>query len=141
MTKPLRKTLIALLVLIAAMAPMTLSAQTKTLAGHWEGAIELPGQKLAFQADFTAKPDGTWAGTVSIPAQNLKDYALAKIEAKGSDVSFEMPNIPGTPTFKGTLSSDGAAIGSGRLSSGLPRSTPTRRSRSRSTPISSCSSR
>ena len=110
MNESFRTTLIAVLVLIAAAAPAMMLGQTKTLAGHWEGAIELPGQKLAFQADFTAKLDGTWAGMISIPAQNLKDYALAKIEIKGSEASFEMPNIPGTPAFKGTLSADGAAL-------------------------------
>jgi CubicO group peptidase (beta-lactamase class C family) len=117
MTKSFRMSLIALLTLIIAAAPADLLGQAKTLAGHWEGVIELPGQKLAFQADFTAKPDGTWAGMISIPAQNLKDYALAKIDIKGREASFEMPNIPGTPTFKGALSEDGTAF-DGKLAQG-----------------------
>jgi CubicO group peptidase (beta-lactamase class C family) len=117
MTKPFRTILIPLLVLIITAAPAVLLGQAKTIAGHWEGAVELPGQKLAIQVDFTANPDGSWAGGISIPAQNLKDYALAKIDVKGRDASFEMPNIPGTPTFKGTLSEDDSSL-EGKFSQG-----------------------
>lgn len=117
MTKAFRTILTILLALIISAAPAALLGQAKSIAGHWEGAIELPGQKLAIQVDFTAKPDGSWAGVISIPAQNLKDYALTKIEFKVRETSFEMPNIPGTPTFKGLLGEDGASI-SGKFTQG-----------------------
>jgi hypothetical protein len=41
-------------------------------AGHWEGTIETLGQKLDIIVDLAGHPDGTWAGTISIPAQNVK---------------------------------------------------------------------
>ena len=39
-----------------------------TLAGHWEGLIELPGQKLEINIDFVLK-EGAWTGDISIPVQ------------------------------------------------------------------------
>ncbi len=117
MTKSFRTILLSLLVMFLAAAPAALIGETKTLAGHWEGAIDLPGQKLACAVDFAAKPDGSWSGVIAIPAQNLKDYTLAKIEIKGREASFEMPDIPGTPTFKGALNEDGSSI-EGKFSQG-----------------------
>jgi CubicO group peptidase (beta-lactamase class C family) len=119
MTKAYRNISAALIILVLAFAPTAALAQApaKTATGHWEGAIELPGQKLAIQIDLAAKPDGTWDGKISIPAQSLTDYALAKIEIKGRDVSFEMPGIPGAPAFKGALSEDGASL-DGKFSQG-----------------------
>jgi CubicO group peptidase (beta-lactamase class C family) len=99
---------ILFLFITASAAPQQTSA--KTIAGHWEGAIELPTGKLAIDVDFTKTADGPWTGDISIPAQNLKDYALAKIEFNEKDISFELPNIPGTPAFKGTLGANGASI-------------------------------
>jgi CubicO group peptidase (beta-lactamase class C family) len=110
MTKTMRTFLPALFMLIVFAAPAALPGQSPDLAGHWEGAIELPGQKLSLLIDWTRGADGAWSGKIGIPAQNLKDYALAKIEFKGRDVAFEMPDIPGTPAFKGVLSDDGASI-------------------------------
>ncbi len=81
-----------------------------TIAGHWEGAIEIPGTPLAFDIDFAAKADGTWSGDISIPAQNATDLLLDKIAVAGKDVSFEIAGIPGTPAFKGELSDDALKI-------------------------------
>ncbi len=89
---------------------LSLSAEEISLAGHWEGAIELPGMKLEINLDFTQAPDGTWQGDISIPAQNAKDLPLGKIAIKGLKVSFVIPGIPGDPTFDGALSEDGKTM-------------------------------
>jgi CubicO group peptidase (beta-lactamase class C family) len=89
--------------------PLT-SPEAASIAGHWEGAIDLPGTRLAFDIDFTAKPDATWSGDISIPAQNAKDLPLDKILLTGKDVSFEIAAIPGAPAFKGALSDDAQTI-------------------------------
>ena len=47
-------------------------------AGHWEGAIQVPGQALAIEVDLAPR-DEKWVGTIAIPAQNL-----AFVEAGGS---------------------------------------------------------
>ncbi|HZS10548.1 MAG TPA: hypothetical protein VFD58_37310 [Blastocatellia bacterium] len=80
-----------------------------TAAGHWEGSIELPNAKLEITVDLLAK-DNNRKGMISIPSQGLSDFSLANVTVKGPDVSFEMPGIPGEPTFKGKLSEDGKVI-------------------------------
>ena len=72
------------------------------LTGHWEGAIEIPGQKLGINLDFTKEGDA-WKGDISIPLQNAKDLPLINIGLEGAAATFEIQGIPGTPTFKGTL--------------------------------------
>jgi uncharacterized protein len=78
-------------------------------SGHWEGAIEIPGQPLAVQVDLSG--DGKkWEGTITIPAQNLKGFPLDGVVITGDDVTFLMPRVPGEPRFKGTLSKDGTSL-------------------------------
>ena len=85
------------------------AAEAPTIAGHWAGAISLPGTKLAIDVDFSAR-DGGWAGDISIPLQGAKDLPLDKIAIDGTAVSFAIPGIPGDPVFHGILSVDGQKI-------------------------------
>ena len=79
------------------------------LEGHWQGAIVLPSGKLEIDVDFAAA-SGALTGDISIPAQNLRDFALAELGRDGAAVRFKMPGIPGNPSFAGELAADGAAI-------------------------------
>lgn len=79
-------------------------------AGHWEGAIETPGQPLQIEVDLAARAGGTWEGTITIPAQNLKAFPLRNIAVQDSAVMFAMKGVPGEPEFKGTISKDGKSI-------------------------------
>jgi hypothetical protein len=103
--------------LVAASARPALSAQTPGVAGHWVGAIETPNQPLAVEIDLKPDTPPAWIATISIAAQNLKAFPLGSVDVQGKSVSFEIPKVPGTPTFKGTLSDDGATI-SGDFSQG-----------------------
>jgi CubicO group peptidase (beta-lactamase class C family) len=100
------------------------------LDGHWEGTIDLPQDKLAIEIDFqrqagetpggSGKGGGGWQGTISIPAQSAKDMPLANITSitsAGGAVHFEIPGIPGLPTFSGKWSADRQGI-SGDFSQG-----------------------
>lgn len=59
--------------MIIAVFPCSLLAgEEPSIAGHWEGAIGLPGTKLDVNIDFTLKEDGSWTGDISIPGQNAK---------------------------------------------------------------------
>ncbi len=98
---------LALLSLLAPAAFGQAAAPTTTLAGHWEGAIELPGQKLGINLDFQQEGDA-WKGDISIPLQNAKDLPLINIGLTANEAMFEIQGIPGTPTFKGKL--DGGKI-------------------------------
>ncbi|MES1243249.1 MAG: serine hydrolase [Acidobacteriota bacterium] len=99
-----RKIFAALALFFVVLAPSVL-AQPASLAGHWEGAIELPGQKLGINLDFQQEGDA-WKGDISIPLQNAKDIPLINIGLDGTAATFEIQGIPGTPTFKGTLAAD-----------------------------------
>lgn len=85
-------------------------------AGHWEGAIQIPGQELKIEVDLQ-KAAATWEGTISIPAQKLKAFPLSAISVKADSVSFAMKGVPGDPVFKGTLSKDSKTL-SGDFSQG-----------------------
>jgi CubicO group peptidase (beta-lactamase class C family) len=105
--RPSAATLAAFL-LLAALVPSVHAASTENspgLAGHWEGTIELPGQKLGIDLDFQPEGDG-WKGDISIPLQNAKDLPLIHVELDGAAAAFEIQGVPGTPTFKGTLAGD-----------------------------------
>lgn len=86
------------------------SGQALPLAGHWEGAIEIPGMKLDVDIDFSQKADGSWKGDISIPMQKAKNLPLSNISLEGLQVTFSISGVPGDPTFKGTLSEDGSKI-------------------------------
>lgn len=81
-------------------------------SGHWEGAIQIPGQELKIEIDL-AKTGDKWDGTITIPAQGLKGFPLASIAVQADSVGFAMKGIPGDPTFKGTLSVDSKTLSGG----------------------------
>jgi len=74
-------------------------------AGHWEGAITLPGTELAIRVDLE-QASNTWSGTIDIPVQGLRGFKLGEVTVQDAAVSFMMPGIPGDPKFAGTLAAD-----------------------------------
>ena len=96
-------------------------------AGHWEGAIELPGQKLELDVDLRVAA-GTWTGDITIPAQGAKDLPLEGVSVEGSTIEFAIPGVPGNPKFSGKLQgteiagdfTQGGGTFPFRLSSGEP---------------------
>jgi hypothetical protein len=93
------------------LVPIYLHSQEATsIAGHWEGTIDVPGTKLEILIDFTKKPDSSWEGKISIPAQNAKNLPLDNISFADKKASFAIAGVPGEPTFKGTISDDGMKI-------------------------------
>jgi len=84
--------------------------------GHWEGALSAPGTEMSIIVELKQEAN-TLSGTISIPAQGLKGFALGNVKLQGQQLSFEMPNVPGNPTFTGTLSADGNSL-EGTMSQG-----------------------
>lgn len=80
-----------------------------TPAGHWEGAITLPGTELAVRVDLDKTADA-WAGTIDIPVQALHGFKLGDVTVKDAAVSFTMLAIPGDPKFAGKLAADAKTI-------------------------------
>ena len=101
---------ITVLLLFSLLAVFVPAAAAPSLAGHWSGAIELPGTQLQIDCDFIGQADGSWAGDISIPAQNAKDLPLTGIAVKGNEVAFAIAGIPGEPVFKGSITTEGIAI-------------------------------
>ncbi len=106
---PARAAMAAVLALAASLAlagPAPASAQQadarSAAAGHWEGAIELPGNELAVRVDLARSGDG-WRGEVDVPAQGARDVALSDVRVRGDSVTFSMAGVPGEPTFRGTV--------------------------------------
>ncbi|MBK6899427.1 MAG: alpha/beta fold hydrolase [bacterium] len=78
-------------------------------AGHWEGAIVLPGQELGIKVDLAAD-GGAWSGTIDIPMQGATGLPLENVRAAGDSLVFAIAKVPGAPTFRGLLA-DGRLSG------------------------------
>jgi pimeloyl-ACP methyl ester carboxylesterase len=74
-------------------------------AGHWEGAIELPGVALTVLVDLVGV-DGAWSGTIDIPLQGATKLPLASVQTAGDSLVFVIDKVPGTPTFRGLIAGD-----------------------------------
>ena len=104
-----------LIVLIASSA--VASAQPATApSGHWEGAIQTPGQELKIEIDLDGSGD-KWKGTINVPVQGLKGFPLSAISVQNDAVTFAMKGVPGDPLFKGAVSKDAKTL-SGTFSQG-----------------------
>lgn len=95
-------------VVLSLLAPQTRADQS--LAGHWEGQIEIPTTPLVFKVDFV-ETAGAVTGTLDIPMQGLKAHPLGEISLDPTKVRFKLLGIPGDPTFEGRLGDDGQLRG------------------------------
>jgi len=112
MTIRRRLWVVAVLLAIPLTTPLALAAQEEespTPAGHWEGAILVPGGELGIDVDLAVGESG-WQGDISIPVQATQDFGLSEVSVNGMEVSFLMAGVPGNPTFRGTMSDDGSTI-------------------------------
>ena len=89
----MRAALVAFFMMIAVVA------RADDLTGTWAGAIELPGQALAFSVTFTAG-----GATIDIPDQGAKALALANVHADGRKVQFDIAKVGAA--FTGTRDGD-----------------------------------
>ncbi len=100
---------LSLLGALLAPSALVLAQTGEPPSGHWEGAIEVPGQPLKIEIDLEKRGE-KWEGTIAIPVQGLKGFPLSGIVAQGGAVSFGLSGIPGSPTFKGSISKDGKSL-------------------------------
>jgi len=107
------KVLILFLILLQAGLPCLFSQASDSrqqLAGHWEGAIELPGMKLEILVDFKLSPDKKLEGLISIPVQKAIDLKLTDIVVSDKEITFAIYGVPGNAVFKGRLDESGEKI-------------------------------
>lgn len=95
----------ALVVLALVLVPTLLAAQGR-MAGRWEGAIEVMGQKLQVGISL-AEEGGALAGTIDIPQQGAKGLRLINVRVAGPAVHFELQAGPGNvAVFDGQRAGD-----------------------------------
>lgn len=101
-----KRTLLLRLSLVGIAALSTAWAQT--LAGTWQGSIELPGTPLAIGVTLVEGADVV-TGTIDIPAQDIDDLPLTDVARSGNSLSFGLEGVPGAPVFDGTVAGTGSA--------------------------------
>ncbi|MBS0196891.1 MAG: serine hydrolase [Planctomycetes bacterium] len=77
---------------------------------RWTGTINAPGAPIGVELTFQNNSDGTVTGQMSIPGQNVSGLALERFTISGSDLSFAVPGIPGSPRFVGRIGEDGSTV-------------------------------
>ncbi len=95
---------------LSLMAQAHIRWQAASIAGHWEGAIQVPGVPLNIQVDVANGADGKPSATITIPAQGARDLGLTDVSFSAGEFAFTIPGAPGTPQFKGKLSADGQKL-------------------------------
>jgi hypothetical protein len=98
-----------LLAVLAVTSSLAVAQSAPAPSGHWEGAIQIPGQELKIEVDLFRTSD-KWDGTITIPAQNMKGFPLSAVSTSGDVVTFAIKGAPGDPTFKGTLAKDSKTL-------------------------------
>lgn len=103
---------LATLLLLVSLASPSLAATLATdLAGRWSGQIDTPGMALRVTVTFDrAAPDADWTGAIDIPQQGANGLPIADIRLDADRLRFKLANIPGDPTFDGTVQPDGRSI-------------------------------
>ena len=101
--------LLTVLFALTVYQPVSEAQGAPDLAGRWDGTIELPDSPLEvivkLQQAKSQQNEG-WRGTIDIPAQNNTGVPLQNIQVEGKTVKFAVVDIPGEPTFDGSLSGD-----------------------------------
>jgi len=92
---------------------------TKPFIGAWKGTLSIAGMDLEMGLNFTLDEAKKIQGTFDSITQGAFGIKLGSIEIKDKTVTFTIddPNVPGDPTFKGTLDETGKKL-SGEFSQG-----------------------
>jgi CubicO group peptidase (beta-lactamase class C family) len=98
------------LLLLAALLLMVSPVAASPFEGHWDGEIQIPGTPLGFNVDLTVDESGALSGTISIPVQGLFGHELVGVVAENESISFRMADIPGDPSFSGTLGDESDVV-------------------------------
>jgi hypothetical protein len=91
----------------AAQAP-----DTKPFIGAWKGTLSIAGMDLEIGLNFTLDEAKKIQGTFDSITQGASGLKLGDIEIKDKTITFVIadPNVPGEPTFKGTLDATGKKL-------------------------------
>jgi hypothetical protein len=113
MTKnSLKMTAVVLGLLTLAGLAAAQSADPKPFLGAWKGTLSIAGMELEIGLNFKLDEAKKIAGTFDSITQGASGLALGNFEIKDKVIAFMIddPNVPGDPTFKGTLDPTGKKI-------------------------------
>jgi hypothetical protein len=108
-TPVLKKTVIALGIVVLVGIAAAQSADPKPFLGAWKGTLSIAGMDLEIGLNFKLDEAKKVAGTFDSITQGAFGLALGDIEIKDKTVTFIIndPNVPGDPMFKGTIDETG----------------------------------
>lgn len=81
-----------------------------SLAGRWEGTVQIPGSPMRLVVDL-ATQDNQWVGSLIAPDFGVKGAPLIALAVNDTTVSFALKPAFGAPAFKARLDSDGTLKG------------------------------
>ena len=99
--------ILAFAAVAAAQAP-----DTKPYIGAWKGTLSIAGMELEIGLNFTLDEAKAIQGTFDSISQGAFGIKLGSFVIKDKTVTFliDDPNVPGDPTFKGTLDETGKKL-------------------------------
>jgi hypothetical protein len=110
MTKNFTKQ-IAVVVGILALASLGAAQSTdpKPFLGSWKGTLSIAGQELQIGLNFSLDEAKKIQGTFDSITQGAMGIKLGLFEIKDKTIAFviDNPNVPGAPSFKGTVDATG----------------------------------
>ena len=99
--------ILAFAAVAAAQAP-----DTKPYIGVWKGTLSIAGMELEIGLNFTLDEAKAIQGTFDSITQGAFGIKLGSFVIKDKTITFliDDPNVPGDPTFKGTLDETGKKL-------------------------------
>jgi len=84
---------------------------SESAAGHWEGAVQIPGLEVPLLLDLAPDSAGKWTGSAILPGFGIKGVWLADLAVKDSGVTFSLKGTFGDPRFTAHLTASGDLAG------------------------------
>jgi hypothetical protein len=107
----MRQRCVWLVLLVSAAALLCQGAEVPpSLAGRWEGAVQIPGTEMKIVVDL-AQQGATWVGSATVPGYGVKGAQLVGFAVKGNDVEFGFKRALDAAKFTVHIDSDGTLKG------------------------------
>ncbi len=103
---------LGVLAIAAVAAAAVQSTDPKPFIGAWKGTLSVAGMDLEIGLNFTLDEAKKLQGTFDSITQGGFGIKLGNIEIKDKAITFMIDdaNVPGEPTFKGTLDETGKKL-------------------------------
>ena len=96
------------LALPAFVAVQVASPESKSIAGDWNGELNVQGTKLRLALHIKKNSDGAFAATLDSLDQNANGIPVSSVSQKGNDVKLELKGIGAS--YQGKLNPAGTEI-------------------------------